>query len=77
MVEGNGGSAWCAEWPERVHKSRRSVYRGPGGLDSGEAERREFLVEWLEGRTSGAWQLRFCTFDRLKRPLRLPSWLSG
>ena len=52
-----------------MHKGRWSVYRGPGGWDSGGTDRREFLVDLLEGHTSGVLQLRFCTFDRLKRPL--------
>lgn len=52
-----------------MHKGRWSVYRAPGGWDSGGIDRREFLVDLLEGHTSGVLQLRFCTFDRLKRPL--------
>ena len=50
-------------------KGRWSVYRVLGGLDSWGTERREFLVDHLEGHMSGVLQLRFCTFDRLKRPL--------
>lgn len=50
-------------------KGRWSVYRGLEAWTAGGTERREFLVDRLEGHMSGVLELRFCTFDRLKRPL--------